>query len=127
MKWGHLFLKEETEFSGSAFGPEVVGEMEVGAGASGYGGVGLEAAEGEEAGGLVEAETGTEFAGGGTDDAAAKGGVEGAEAVEFDGDGRVAGGGADAAASAADRLSGQEKLREDFAEFGLPAVFFFAG
>jgi hypothetical protein len=127
LKQDALFVTKKAKFARGAFGPEVVGEMEVGAGASGYGGVGLEAAEGEEAGGLVEAETGTEFAGGGTDDAAAKGGVEGAEAVEFDGDGRVAGGGADGAASAADRLSGQEKLREDFAEFGLPAVFFFAG
>jgi hypothetical protein len=51
-----LVLEEEAEFAGGAFGAEVVGEVEGGAGAGGYGGVGTEAAEGEDAGGLVEAE-----------------------------------------------------------------------
>ena len=84
-------------------------------------------AEGEEAGGLVEAEAGAELTGGGAEDAAAEGGVEGAEAVEFDGDGGLAGSGADGAASATDGLAGEQELGEDAAEFGLPAGFFFAG
>jgi hypothetical protein len=127
LKWDHLFRPEKAEFAGGAFCPEVVGEMEVGAGAGGYSGVGSEAAEGEQAPGLVEAEAGAELARGGAEDAAAKGGVEGAESVEFDRDGGVSGGGADGAASATDGFSGQEELREDAAEFGLPAGLFFAG
>ena len=64
--------------------------MEGGAGAGGYGGgadrrVGGEAAEGEEAGGFVEAEARAELAGGGAEDAAAESGVERAEAVELAG------------------------------------------
>ena len=90
-------------------------------------GCGAKAAEGEEAGGLVEAEAGAELAGGGAEDAAAEGGVEGAEAVEFDGDGGLAGGGADGAASASDGFAGEKELGEEAAEFGLPAGLFFAG
>ena len=60
--------------------------MEGSSGAGGYGGVGERSTESEEAGGFVEAETGTELAGGGSEDAAAEGRVERAEAVEFDGD-----------------------------------------
>ncbi len=101
--------------------------MEGGSGAGGYGGIGSKSTEGEEAGGLVEAETRAELAGGGTEDAAAKGWVEGAEAVEFDGDGGLAGSGADGAAASADGFAGQEELGEDAGEFGLPAGFFFAG
>jgi hypothetical protein len=72
------------------------------------GGVGLESAEGEEAGGFVEAEAGAKLAGGGAEDTTAKGGVEGAEAVELDGDGLgLACGGADGAASAADGFPGK--------------------
>ncbi len=125
-------LVEEAEFSGGAVGAEAVGEMKGGAGAGGYGGrancrVRLEAAEGKEAGGLVEGEAGAELAGGGAEDAAAEGGVEGAEAVEFDGDGGLAGCGADGAASATDGFAGEEELREEAVEFNLPAGFFFAG
>ena len=75
--------------------------------------IGTKSTEGEEAGGLVEAEAGSQLAGGGTEDAAAEGGVEGAEAVEFDGDGGLAGGGADGAATAADGLAGEQELGED--------------
>jgi hypothetical protein len=39
----------------------------------------------------------------------------------------LTGGGADGAASATDGFAGQKKLGQDFAEFGLPAGFFFAG
>jgi hypothetical protein len=56
--FGVLVLEEEAEFAGGAFSAEAVGEVEGGAGAGGYSGVGAEAAEGEEAGGLVEAEAG---------------------------------------------------------------------
>src|ERR1700677_891063 len=49
-----LFLKEEAEFSGGAFGAEVVGEVEGRSGAGGYGGAGEKSTEGEEAGGLFE-------------------------------------------------------------------------
>jgi len=101
--------------------------MEGGPGAGGDCGDGLEAAEGKEAGGLVEAEAGAELAGGGAEDSAAKGGVEGAEAVDFDGDGGFAGGCADGAASATDGLAGEQELGEEAAEFSLPAGFFFAG
>ena len=93
--------------------------MEGGAGAGGYGGgsdwgIGAEAAESEEAGGLVEAETSAELACGGAEDSAAEGRVEGAEAVEFDGDGGLglAGGGADGAATSADGFAGEEELGE---------------
>jgi hypothetical protein len=81
-----LALEEEAKFAGGAFGAEVVGEVEGGSGAGGYGGDGDKSTEGEETGGFVEAEAGTELTGGGAEDAAAEGGVEGAEAVEFDGD-----------------------------------------
>ena len=88
-----------------------------------------EAAEGEEAGGFVEAETGAELAGGGAEDAAAEGGVEGAEALELDGDRGLglAGCGGDGAAASADGFAGEEELGEDAGEFGLPAGLFFAG
>ncbi len=49
--------------------------------------MGLKSTEGEEAGGLFEAEPGAQLAGGGAEDSAAKGGVEGAEAVDFDAEG----------------------------------------
>ena len=51
-----LVLEEETDFAGRAFGAEVVGEVEGGAGAGGYGGVWEKSTEGEETGGFVEAE-----------------------------------------------------------------------
>jgi hypothetical protein len=91
-----------------------------GSGAGGDGGcadwrIWTKSTEGEEAGGLVEAEAGSELAGGGTEDAAAEGGVEGAEAVEFDGDGGLAGSGADGAASATDGFAGEQELGEDAA------------
>ncbi len=129
MKWGCLFLAEETEFAGGAFGPEVVGEMEVGAGSGGYGRVVSEAAERKEAGGLVEAEASAELTGGGAEDAATEGGVESAKTIEFDGDVGLglAGSCADGAAASADGLAGEKELGEDAAEFGLPAGFFFAG
>jgi hypothetical protein len=101
--------------------------VEGGSGAGGDGGVGEKSTEGEESGGFVEAETGAELAGGGSEDAATEGGVEEAEAVKFDGDRGLAGSGADSAAAASDGLAGEEELREDAAEFGLPAGFFFAG
>jgi hypothetical protein len=127
-----LILEKQTEFAGGAIGSEAVGEVEGGAGARGNGGgsdgrIGAKSTEGEKAGGLVEAEAGTQAAGGGSEDTAAEGGVEGPKTVELDGDGGVAGSGADGAASATDGLSGQKKLRKDFAELGLPAGLFFAG
>jgi hypothetical protein len=122
-----LLLAVEAEFAGGAVGTEAVGEVEGGAGAGGYGGVGAEATETEEAGGLVEAEACAELAGGGAKDAAAERGVEGAEAVELDGDGGLAGGGADGAAATADGFAGKEELWEEAGEFGLPAGLFFAG
>ena len=106
--------------------------MEGGPGAGGYGGsvrrkTGTKSTQGKEAGGFVEAEAGSKLAGSSPEDATAKGWIEGAEAVEFDGDGGLAGRGADGAAAPTDRFSGQKKLRQDFAEFGLPAGLFFAG
>jgi hypothetical protein len=91
--------------------------MEGGSGTGGDGGcadwrVGAKSTEGEEAGGFVEAEAGTELAGGSAEGAAAEGGVEGAEAVEFDGDGGLAGGGADGASASADGLAGEQELGE---------------
>jgi hypothetical protein len=81
-----LFLEKQAQFAGGAVGAKTVGEVEGGSGAGGDGGcadwrVWTKSTEGEEAGGLVEAEAGSELAGGGTEDAAAEGGVEGAEAV----------------------------------------------
>ena len=113
-----LLLEEKAKFARGTVGAEVVGEMEAGSGARGDGGgsggwVRLESAEGEESGGLVEAEAGAELAGGGAEDAAAEGWVEGAETVEFDGYGGLAGGGADGAASSADGLAGEEELGEE--------------
>ena len=102
-----LFLEEETEFAVGTLGTELVGEVEGGAGAGGYSGEGQKSTEGEEAGGLVEAEAGSELTGGGTEDAAAKGGVEGTEAVEFYRDGGLAWGGADGSATASDGFAGE--------------------
>src|SRR5271168_4454786 len=65
-----LVLEEEAKFAGGAFGAEVVGEVEGGSGAGGYGGNGEKSTEGEETGGFVEAEAGTELTGGGAEDAA---------------------------------------------------------
>ena len=75
----------EADFAGRALGAEVVGELEDGSGAGSDGGMGLKSTEGEEAGGLLEAEAGAQLAGSGAEDAAAKGRFEGAEAVDFDG------------------------------------------
>jgi hypothetical protein len=86
-----------------------------GSGAGGHGGIGAKSTEGEESGGLVEAETGAELAGGCAEDASTEGGVEGAETVEFDGDGGLAGSGADGAATAADGFAGEKELREETA------------
>ena len=127
-----MWLSGEAELARGAFGAEVVGELEGGAGAGGDGGgadgwIGLEAAEGEEAGGLVEAEACAELTGGGSDDATAEGWVEGAETVEFDGDGGFARGGADGASSATNGFAGEKELGERAGEFGLPAGLFFAG
>ena len=78
--WKRLLLEEKAKFAGGTVGAEVIGKMEGGSGAGGDGGssdgwVGLESAECEEAGGLVEAETGAELAGGGAKDSAAESGV----------------------------------------------------
>ena len=81
------YLAVEAEFAGGALGAEA-GWRAGGwrRALSGTVGMETEAAEGEEAGGLVEAEAGAELTGGGAEDAAAEGGVEGAEALELDGD-----------------------------------------
>jgi hypothetical protein len=81
-----LLVAEEAKFARGAVGAEAVGQVEGGSGACGDGGcadwrVRTKSTEGEEAGGLVEAEAGPQLTGGGTEDAAAEGGVEGAEAV----------------------------------------------
>jgi len=86
---GSLLPAEEPEFAGGAVGAETVGQVEGGSGTGGDGGgsggrVGLESAEGEDAGGFVEAKAGSKLTGGGAEDAAPEGGVEGAETVEFD-------------------------------------------
>jgi hypothetical protein len=91
--------------------------MEDGASAGSNGGVGAKTAEGQEAGGLVEAEAGAELTGGGAEDSAAEGRVEGAETVEFDGDGQSAWGGADGSAAATDGFAGEEELGEDAGQF----------
>jgi hypothetical protein len=96
----------EADLAQGALGAEVVGELERRAGAWSDGGVGGEAGEGEEAGGLLEAEAGAELAGGGAEDAAAERGIEGAEAVDLEGEGLLAGGGGDGAAAAADGFAG---------------------
>ena len=70
-----LFLTKEAQFAGGAVGAKPVGEVEGGSSAGGNGWIGTKSTEGEEAGGLVEAEAGAELAGGGTEDAAAEGGV----------------------------------------------------
>jgi hypothetical protein len=44
-----LIVEKEAEFAGGAVGSETVGEVEGGAGAGGYGGVGSKSTEGEEA------------------------------------------------------------------------------
>ncbi len=67
-------------------GAEMIGEVENCSGAGCDGWVGEKSTEGKQAGGLVEAETGSELAGGGTKDASAESRVEGAEAVELDGE-----------------------------------------
>jgi hypothetical protein len=102
-----ILIQEEAKFAGGAVGAEVVGEVKGGSGAGGYGGVGTKSTEGEEAGGLVEAEASSQLAGGSAENAAAEGGVEGAEAVEFDGDGGFAGCRADGAAASADGFAGE--------------------
>jgi hypothetical protein len=88
-----LLLEEKAKFARRTVGAEVVGKMEGGSGAGGDGRgsdgwIRLESAEGEESGGLVEAEAGAELAGGSSEDSAPEGGIEGAEAVELDRDGR---------------------------------------
>src|SRR5439155_12701210 len=88
---------------------------------------GKEAAEGEEAGGLIEAEADAELAGGGAQDAAAESRIEGAEALELEGYGGLSGGCADGAAAAADGFSGEKELGEKAAKLHLPTGFFFAG
>ena len=115
-----MWLSGEAELARGAFGAEVVGELEGGAGAGGDGGgadgwIGLEAAEGEEASGLVEAEARAELTCGSAEDSAAERRVESAEAVELDGDGGLglAGGGADGAASSADGFAREEELGEE--------------
>ncbi len=113
-----LLGAEETKLTGGAVGTETVGEVEGGSGAGGDGGSfkgWTKSTEGEEAGGFVEAETGSELAGGGSEDATAEGGVEGAEAVEFDGDGGLTGSGADGAAASTDWFAGEQELGEDAA------------
>ena len=65
----------EPEFACRALGLEAVCEGECGSGAGGDSGcadcrIGLKSTEGEEAGGLVEAETRAKLAGGGADDSA---------------------------------------------------------
>jgi len=84
-------VEGEAKFAVGALGTELIGEVEGGSGAGGYRRVGEKSTEGEQAGGLVEVETGSELAGGGAEDTAAGGGIERAEAIEFDGNGRQAG------------------------------------
>ena len=108
-----------------------------------------EACEGEDAGGLVEAEAGSKLTGGGADDTAAKGWVQGAEAVDFDGKGggcgkevrsylkrwdslrwgtrTMEGEGGVGSATAADWRPGEDDLGEDAGEFDGPAGFFLSG
>jgi hypothetical protein len=110
-----LLGAEEAKFAGGAVGAKAVGEVEGSSGACSDGKVWTKSTEGEEAGGFVEAEAGSQLAGGGSEDAAAEGGVEAAETVEFDGDGGLAGGGADGAAPSPDGLAGEQELGEDTA------------
>jgi len=117
----------ELELSGRALGSEAFCQVDGGSGAGGDSGDGRESGQSEEAGGVVEAETEAQLTGGGAQDAAAEGWVEGAEAVQFDGYGGCSEGGGDGAATAADGFAGEEQLREDAGELGLPAGFFFAG
>jgi hypothetical protein len=100
--------------------------MEDGSVTWGYGGMGLESTEGQEASGLLEAKAGAELAGGCAEDTAAEGGVEGAEPVDFDGYGEVAGSCADGTASATDGFAGEEELGQETGDLVLPAGFFFA-
>ncbi len=57
--WGLWLLAVEAKFPGGAVGSEAGGELEGRSRAGGYGWVRLEAAEGQESGGLVEAEAGS--------------------------------------------------------------------
>ena len=105
-----LFLEEKAEFAVRTLGAELVGEVKCGACAGSYGGKGQKPAEGEEAGGLIKAETSAKLPGGGAEDAAAEGGVEGAETVELNGHDGLAGSGADGASTPADGLAGEQNL-----------------
>ena len=116
----------EADFARRALGAEVVGKLENGSAAGGDGGVGLKSTEGEEAGGLLEAEARPQLAGCGAKDAAAESGIKGAKAVDFDGEGSFAGGGGDGTASTADGFAGEDELGEQARQLGLPAGFFFA-
>jgi hypothetical protein len=76
-----LFLTKEAQFAGGAVGAKAVGEVDEGSGTGGDGRVWTKSTEGEEAGGLVEAEAGSQLSCSGAEDAAAEGGVKGAETV----------------------------------------------
>ena len=117
----------EAEFAGGSLGEQAAGDAERGAGLCGDGGHRVEAAEGEEAGGLVEADAGAEPAGGGAENSAASCGAEGAEAFDLDGEGGDGGAGGDGTAAAAGGLAGEEELGEETVELGLPVGFFVAG
>lgn len=117
----------EAELAGGALGSESFGQMEGCARTGCDGREGDESGQGEQTGGVVEAESEAELTGGGSEDAAAEGGVEGPETVELDGDGGSAGSGGDGAAPSANGFSGEEDLGEDAGELGLPAGFFVTG
>ncbi len=117
----------EAKLAEGALGEDVAGDAE---GAAGFGGdCGLidKAAEGEQAGGLGEADVGSELAGGGAEDTAAKAAVEWSQAFDLDRDGCVGHSVADSASTAADGLAGKEERRQDAGELGLPAGLVFAG
>ena len=116
----------EAKLARGALGEEVAGETKGGSGFGGDGGEGEEAAEGEEAGGLVEADAGAEPAGGGAKDTAAGGGGEGAEAFDLESEALFAGAGGDGAAAAAGGLAGEQDLGEDAGKLGLPVGFLVA-
>ena len=122
-----MLTRGEAELAGGAFGEEAAGDLERGAGPGGDGGEGEEAAEGEQARGLREADADAELAGGGAEDAAAEAGVEGAETFDLDGEADGAGGGGDGAAAAANGLTRKKDLGEDAAELGGPAGLVLAG
>jgi hypothetical protein len=117
----------EAEFARGALGQEAIGELKRGPGLGGDCRDRGKSAKGKEARGLVEAQAHAELTGGGPDDPAAGGGVEGPDTGELDRDGGFAGDGGDGSAATAGGQAGEEELREEVVELGLPTGFFFAG